>query len=166
MRWLLFFIICLVGLNTYQLYKHMEFMSAMQGFILDGDQVELADDSKLFPTLEHEIKPIVETNNETIYELAHVFKHLVENTSIMMRYNHYLDNHDPTVKIVPFCPECTGREDEILSIEEGKFKDLPATIEQVTRDSYEIKMAIQRIKTTLHNQKFKLKHTLDQLKDF
>ena len=144
----------------------MEFMSAMQGFVINEDKVELASDSKLFPTLEHEIKPIVENNNEIMSEMAHVFKHLVENTSIMMRYSHYLDNHDPTVKIVPFCPECTGREDELLPIEEGKQEELPSTIEQLTKDSYEIKMTVQRIKNSLHNQKIKLKHTLEQLKNF
>jgi hypothetical protein len=146
-RFLILQIVVLLGLNIYIAYNT---------FFVEKPQ----------PEEDYSIKAVVENNNETMYEIAHVFKHLIENTSIMMRYNHYLDNHDPTVKMVPFCPECTEREDEILSIEEGKFKDLPATIEQVTRDSYEIKMAIQRIKTTLHNQKFKLKHTLDQLKDF
>ena len=146
-RFLILQIVILLGLNIYIGYNT---------FFAEKAQ----------PEEDYSIKAVVENNNETMYEIAHVFKHLIENTSIMMRYNHYLDNHDPTVKIVPFCPECTGREDEILSIEEGKFKELPATVEQLTKDSYEIKMAIQRIKTTLHNQKFKLKHTLDQLKDF
>ena len=146
-RFLILQIVILLGLNIYIGYNT---------FFADKPQ----------PEEDYSIKAVVQNNNETMYEIAHVFKHLVENTSIMMRYNHYLDNHDPTVKIVPFCPECTGREDELLPIEEGEYKELPSTIEQLTKDSYEIKMAIQRIKSTLHNQKFKLKHTLEQLKDF
>ena len=168
MRWFLFFILCLVGLNTYQLYRHMEFMSAMQGFVIRDDKVEeLSDDSRLFPALdlEYKIKPIVENNSEIMGEMAYVFENLIENTSIMMRFSHYLDKHDPSVKIVPLCPECTKAEDILLPIEEGRQEELPSTFDQITRDSYEIKMSIERIKNSLHNQKIKLKHTLDQLKE-
>ena len=167
MKWLLLFIICLLVLNTYQLYKHMEFMSAMQGFVIKDDKVEPSDDSKLFPTLdlEYKIKPIVENNSEIMSEMAYVFENLIENTSIMMRFSHYLDKHDPSVEIVPLCPECTKAEDQLLPIEEGRQEELPSTFDQITRDSYEIKMSIERIKNSLHNQKIKLKHTLDQLKE-
>ena len=165
MRWILFFILCLVGLNTYQLYRHMEFMSAMQGFVIRDDKVEPSDDSKLFPTLEYKIKPIVENNSETMSEMAYVFENLIENTNIMMRFNHYLDKHDPSVEIVPLCPECTKAEDQLLPIEEGRQEELPSTFGQITQDSYEIKMTVERIKNSLHNQKIKLKHTLDQLKE-
>jgi len=166
MKWLLLFIICLLVLNTYQLYKHMEFMSAMQGFVIRDDKVEeLSNDSKLFPTLEYKIKPIVENNSETMSEMAYVFENLIENTSIMMRFSHYLDKHDPSVKIVPLCPECTKAKDELIPIEEGRQEELPSTFDQITQDSYEIKMTVERIKNSLHNQKIKLKHTLDQLKE-
>jgi len=113
----------------------------------------------------YKIKPIIENNSETIGEMAYVFDNLVKNTSIMMRYSHYLDNHDPAVEIVPFCPECTKAEDELLPIEKGKQDELPSTLEQLTQDSYEIKMSVERIKNSLHNQKFKLQYTLDRLKE-
>jgi hypothetical protein len=113
---------------------------------------------------EYQIKPIVENNSEIMSEMAYVFENLIENTSIMMRYSHYLDKHNPSVKIVPLCPECTKAEDELLPLERGRQEELPSTFDQITQDSYEMKMTVQRIKNSLHNQKIKLQHTLNQLR--
>jgi len=106
----------------------------------------------------------VENNSEIMSEMAYVFENLIENTSIMMRYSHYLDKHNPSVKIVPLCPECTKAEDELLPLERGRQEELPSTFDQITQDSYEMKMTVQRIKNSLHNQKIKLQHTLNQLR--
>tara|TARA_R110002020_G_scaffold460313_1_gene678776 strand:+ start:2496 stop:2921 length:426 start_codon:yes stop_codon:yes gene_type:complete len=111
------------------------------------------------------VTPIVEQNSETMSEMAHVFDLLLKNTDVMMRYGHYLDEHDPLTELVPFCPECTGSEDNILPIEVGDPEILSSDIDQLMSDSKEFYAVTRRIKSSLYNQSFKLKHTLSQLKE-
>jgi len=109
-----------------------------------------------------QIKILVDKNTRNMTELGFAFQKMFENTGTMMRYSHYLDKHE---KIVPFCPECTNAEDHIIPMESSLVaEDVNLTFDQLFKDADEMHDAIYRIKASLYNQGFKLRHTLEQLK--
>jgi len=116
---------------------------------------------------EEQCNLLVEKNTRNMGEMGYVFERLFENTGTMMRYSHYLDNHDPaTTGPVRLCPECTNAKDQIIPMgpEEGE-EDVEASFEQLLLDADEIHDSIYRIKASLYNQGIKLKHTLEQLRE-
>ena len=137
-------------------------VSVIVNFIL---HTRLAEKTSEAVSVEHNIKKIVEINSQTMSELGFTFKNLIANSSVMMRYNHYLDEHDPSTKVVLFCPECTGGKDDLPPLEEPSLVPLPSTLEQLKKDINEIRISVTTIRNSLHNQGFKLRYTLGRLKE-
>jgi len=124
-------------------------------------------------TTKEQFNLLVEKNTNTMSEIGYVSERIFENTGTMMRYSHYLDNHDPaTTGPVRLCPECSGNEDKIVPMgpEEGEEinpdgSKLKPSFDQLISDADEIHNSIYRIKGSLYNQGIKLKHTLEQLRE-
>ena len=124
-------------------------------------------------TTKEQFNLLVKKNTNTMGEIGYVSERIFENTGTMMRYSHYLDNHDPaTTGPVRLCPECSGNEDKIVPMgpEEGEEinpdgTSLEPTFDQLISDADEIHNSIYRIKGSLYNQGIKLKSTLERLRE-
>jgi hypothetical protein len=118
------------------------------------------------------IAEIIIANTKIMQESESVFRRLKNNSDIMMRYSHYLNNHDPSVRKVVFCPECWSEEgvpEEVLKLFVTEFEDVleevPETFAQIMKDCQELEGSITRINSSLWAQSITLHRNLKQLSD-
>jgi len=102
-------------------------------------------------------------DDDEVYEVAEqVFRHLEENSDLMMRYSHFTKPHRTTTAL---CPECgSGTEDEFVA------QDVPYNAEadekmDLHRDAQEIHRMLEVIDSTLVLQQITLKYHLTALRD-
>ena len=118
------------------------------------------------------IKEILLANTEVINEVGRAHQKLAHSTDIMLRYNHYLDRHDPTQQRVRFCPECStglplttdpyGNEKEVLV--GSHTEEFPATLAQVKKDTVEIRNGVHTINNSIWSQIILLQSVLKKLR--
>ena len=118
-----------------------------------------------------EITKVVVANTEIIVAHGQLSQQMRQNSDIIMRYHHYLDGHNPSVKKVVLCPECLTEEDRPGKIEayfvtefEDHPEELPETFEQLLQDCEEIKTGIRAARFSLILQAETLQRTLDKLR--
>ena len=124
--------------------------------------------SRLFETAStiHGNHQSLREGNEQIYgEIAKATNLILFNTDLMMRFSHYQNNHNPEVKQVMLCPECSSPNRVEQKIDPA-WTDLPEDEETVYQledavfDNKEIFTQIQRLTSSLSNQYHKLNYTL------
>ena len=122
-------------------------------------------------TQSSQITKVIVANTEIMQESGLLFGQIKQNADTMMRYNHYLNGHDPSVKKTLFCPECFTEEDtpeelskHFITEFEDHPEEVPETFEQILKDCEEIKTSIQRAKSSLQSQSITLQRTLDKLR--
>ena len=118
------------------------------------------------------IKEILLANTEVINEVGRAHQKLAHSTDIMLRYNHYLDRHDPTQQRVKFCPECSiglplttdpyGNETELPV--SNHTEEFPATLDQVKKDTVEIRNGVHTINNSIWSQIILLQSVLKKLR--
>ena len=120
---------------------------------------------------ELEIAKVIIANTETIVEHGQLSQQMRENSDILMRYHHHLDGHDPSVKQVILCPECSTEEDTPAEVSKyfiTEFEDhpeeVPETFEQLLQDCEEIKTGMGAAKFGLILQSKTLQRALDKLR--
>jgi len=118
-----------------------------------------------------DIAKVIDSNTEIIQENGVVAKRMEGNSDIIMRYAHYLDNHDPKVKKVMFCPECLKESNEALSKILGEAhdddvtEDVPETFDQLLKDCEEIRRSSKATGSSLYGQSIALKSNLEKIKN-
>ena len=117
--------------------------------------------------------------NEQIYkELEMATDLMIINSDILMRFNHYQNNHDPSKEQAFLCPECTSpwppekksskwkgftlTDEELIEIENNAML---YNAEDAIYDTREVATQIQRLSVSLNNQRHKLEHTLLKMRD-
>tara|TARA_R110000824_G_scaffold95111_1_gene228862 strand:- start:2734 stop:3237 length:504 start_codon:yes stop_codon:yes gene_type:complete len=116
------------------------------------------------------VTEVIIANTTIMQESESVFQRLKNNSDTMMRYSHYLDGHDPTVKREPFCPECAKEIPEDISKHfinehEDEEEEVPETFEQLLRDCRELADSVGRIDSSLYSQSVTLERNLKKLSD-
>ena len=118
------------------------------------------------------IEEILLANTEVINEVGRAHQKLAHSSDIMLRYNHYLDRHDPTQQRVKFCPECSiglplttdpyGNETEVPV--SSHTEEFPATLAQVKKDTVEIRNGVHTINNSAWSQIILLQSVLKKLR--
>ena len=116
------------------------------------------------------ITKVIIANTDVMKVSESVFKQLKNNSDIMMRYSHYLNGHDPSVKREPFCPQCAEEIPERLAKHfltefEDKPEEVPETFEQLLRDCSELESSAKRVASSLYSQSVTLERNLKKLSD-
>ncbi|MCH2203864.1 MAG: hypothetical protein MK102_18010 [Fuerstiella sp.] len=109
------------------------------------------------------IADVIKENSRVIDEIGKAAALMTECSDIIMRYSHFTDNH--TEQVI-FCPECGTRgpvheEPEIEDTEE----EYPATIDQLLKDSDELRRGVGSIIIGLRLQRTGLRHHLKRLRE-
>ncbi len=133
-----------------------------------GKSVEEREQQKL---QKREIEKIILANTDVIQQSSTVFKRLKKNTDTLMRYSHFLRGHNPSVKRIPFCPECfkdtpppKGAEKYFTTEFEEHLEEVPETFEQLQKDCLELRNSMKTIATSLHAQSITIERQLDTLR--
>ena len=127
------------------------------------------------------LKALHKGNIQIYQEITKATNLLIDNSDLMMRFSHYQNHHDPSVKKHSLCPECYKDDPRVNPPEGSKsWKDFVLSDEEIidkidtmTRytakeaiyDSEEIRKQIGRICTSLVNQYHKLNYTLLKMRD-
>jgi len=113
---------------------------------------------------------VVDTNTQTIDLIARAAQLLHENSDIMMRSHHYINNHTESVLLCPACgdeqrsAECRPPNDIPKATIEDPPIQLPSTVHQLYVDSMEIRQSVYHLMLSLSIQQHALKNILAQLK--
>jgi len=87
---------------------------------------------------------------------------------MILRYNHYLDKHDPTTESIQFCPECSvsvEKEDVLVTHSEEQLEEIPETVEQLKKDTKEIYNGVHTVNNSVWSQTILLKSVLEKLRE-
>jgi len=108
--------------------------------------------------------------NTAIYkENELLFSRIKKNSDTIMRYSHYTNKHNPSVKRVMFCPECgEGASEDLIknTVTEHKevFEYVPETFEQLLKDSEELRISVSSASASMYGQSLALKNHLNKLR--
>ena len=119
----------------------------------------------LLDALTSTTKEVVETNTDTIDLIANAAQKLHDNSDLLMRSNHYLNNHTTTQLLCPVCGELESTKK--LAPEMEPIVDppvnLPATVNQLLRDAKEIRQSVFHLGLSLRIQGETLTQLLSKL---
>lgn len=110
------------------------------------------------------LEPAIEYNGKIYEEITEITEIMVDNTDIMMRYNHWLHDH-PSGEPKLMCPQCkwvnTPEEEQMFKegqeiFDNAPLEDVKPTYDQINADSEEIYEMLVRIKNSLINQQVRL----------
>ena len=108
--------------------------------------------------------------NTAIYkENETLFRRIRKNSDTIMRYSHYMNQHNPDVKRVPFCPECgEGASEELvkntITDHEEVTEEVPETFKQLLKDSEELRNSVSSASSSMFGQSIALEAHLDKLR--
>ena len=108
--------------------------------------------------------------NTTIYkENELLFSRIKKNSDTIMRYSHFMNEHNPEVKRVMFCPECgEGASEDLIknTVTEHRevFEDVPETFEQLLKDSEELRISVSSASASMYGQSLAIENHLDKLR--
>ncbi len=115
------------------------------------------------PCDERIIAEIIRVNSQTIDRMGELAALLEESSDIIMRYSHYTDRHTTRVQL---CPECFSRQRrDDPGPETNPPEDIPLTLEQLSRDAFELRDSAARFATHLRLQQDALRHHLKRLRE-
>ena len=86
---------------------------------------------------------------------------MTECTDIIMRYGHFTNDHSTPVLM---CPECAQGKPQEEPVIDDPPEDIPETMEQLLRDSQEVKNSVAGLTLGLKLQLVALERHLEQLR--
>jgi hypothetical protein len=110
------------------------------------------------------VADVIQGNSEVIDELGRAAAMMAECTDIIMRYGHFTDDHSTTVLMCPECGQGNRYEDEELVIDDPP-ENVPETMEQLLRDTRELKNSVAGLTLGLKLQLVTLKRHLEHLRE-
>lgn len=114
------------------------------------------------------IRNVIVANTQVINEIGKAHQQLSSTTDMILRYNHYLDKHDPTTESIQFCPECSvsvEKEDVLVTHSEEQLEEIPETVEQLKKDTKEIYNGVHTVNNSVWSQTILLKSVLEKLRE-
>ena len=129
---------------------------------IDGDAMATASGDTAIAE-QASVVDVIRENSRVIDEIGKAAALMTECSDIIMRYSHFTDNHTEQVIL---CPECgTGgpvHEEPVIEYPEEEY---PATIDQLLKDSYELRRGVGSIVVGLKLQLTGLQHHLKRLRE-
>lgn len=151
---IIFTILLLIGTNVFQLFMNP---------VWEKDYQDVKQQ-------QGKIYEIIEVNGEIFDSFAKLTNVGIENTGTMMRFTHFLDKHDPSIKQIMTCPECgeyipSTIPKSAFEVPDVPLDEIPETLDQILKDAQEIQYNINTLIFSAVNQGVTLRVTLERLRD-